>query len=339
MRGRRAWVAAALAAIFVAVLVSWPRAGPAAPPYADRIHDASRPLAVLGDTQRTSFLERLIGREVNLRESTRIVEGIVREAPSALVLVGDMVLEGGSFDDWRHFDDLMRPVRAGGLPLLALMGNHDYMGSTDLARSNAAARFPGLRETTWYSRRQARLGLLLIDSNRGDLGRAWEDQLPWYRATLDAFDADAAIRGVFVFAHHAPYTRVPGDGGSADARTAFVPGFLASAKTLAFITGHTHSYEHYVKGAKHFIVSSGGGGPRPTSLVPPEERGLDERCALPAPRPFHYLLIDQNDSGVTIRVRGLGKGESEIRDVEPPYSIPFADGRDKQSSRPAIHAE
>ncbi len=30
---------------------------------------------------------------------------------------------------------------------------------------------------------------------------------------------------------------------------------------------------------------------------------------------------------VRVRVRGLGKGESEIRDLEPAYYLPFADRR------------
>jgi hypothetical protein len=334
MRARRAWAAVALAAFFVALLVFRPRAEPVATPYADGLGDASRPLAVLGDTQRTSMLERLIGREVNVRESRLIVEGLVRDAPSALVHVGDMVVEGASSAEWSYFDDLMQPIRASGLPILPLMGNHDYGGRAELARRNIVARFPRLRDTTWYSERWARLGLVWLDSNRDDVGRAWEDQAQWYRATLDAFDADNAIRGVLVFAHEAPYSRVPGSAHEAPVRTSFVPPFLASTKTLAFIAGHTHSYEHYVKGTKHFIVSSGGGGPRPGSLVPAEGRGLDDLCALPAPRPFHYILIDQSDAGVKVRVRGLAKGESEIRDLEPAYSIPFGQGSTAQRAKP-----
>ena len=54
----------------------------------------NKQIAVVGDLQTTSFWELLIGRESNDRERELIVNQIVKEKPSMLIILGDMVFDG-----------------------------------------------------------------------------------------------------------------------------------------------------------------------------------------------------------------------------------------------------
>src|SRR5205823_2004623 len=101
---------------------------------------------------------------------------------------------------------------------------------------------------------------------------------------------------------------------------AFLPGFYAARKTLAFITGHAHAYERFQERGRTFVVSGGGGGPRVKLLEGKDARHRD-LFAGPSPRPFHYLLIEQGNEGLDVAVRGFDKGE-QVRVIDR-FTLPF----------------
>lgn len=285
--------------------------------------ESSGTLALIGDTQRTLWLERLIGREDNDAERAALVRDLLTQNPGTVVLLGDMTCSGGARDEWQEFDALFAPLREASVPMLALLGNHEYWGADNGALANATGRFPQLGQQHWYSRMFGRLALVFLDSNRGALGEdAWTEQVEWYLRTLAELEARAAVGGVLVLAHHPPYTNSRTTADDEDVQRAFLPGFFAARKTLAFVSGHTHAYERFEKEGRTFVVSGGGGGPRVRLLQGPDARHQDLSAA-PAPRPFHYLLVEQNAAGAQVTVRGLDKGESSARVVDR-FSLPFA---------------
>lgn len=279
-------------------------------------------MALIGDTQRTLWLERLIGREDNSAERAALVRDLTSQRPDLVVLLGDMTADGGSSDDWREFDELFAPLETADVPMLALLGNHDYWGADHGALANAAARFPQLGERRWYARTFGRIGLVFLDSNRDQLGeRAWTEQREWYRRTLSELDCNAAVRGVLVLTHHPPYTNSRLTRDDEDVQGAFVPAFVGARKTLAFMSGHTHAYERFEKLGRTFVVSGGGGGPR-VDLVDPAVARHRDLFTSAAPRPFHYLLIEQDAGGAEVTVRGLEKGETRAWTIER-FNLPF----------------
>jgi Icc-related predicted phosphoesterase len=291
--------------------------------YAEPDREASGALALLGDTQRTLWVERLVGREQNDEARGALVKDLAAQRPGLVVVLGDMTSEGGLRSEWDAFDDLFGPIRGAGIPVLALLGNHDYWGGVDGALANAAARFPQLGRQRWYLRAVGRLALVLLDSNQQQLGEAnWEEQRDWYRRTLAALDADPAVAGVLVLAHHPPYTNSRTTRDQAHVQRAFLPAFSAARKTLAFVTGHAHAYERFEECGRTFVVSGGGGGPRVELLSGAEARHRDLHTA-GSPRPFHYLLVEQDASGARVTVRGLDKGETEARVIDR-FELPFA---------------
>jgi hypothetical protein len=294
-----------------------PAPGDRPPVYADTAAiEVAGPLAVIGDLQRTSFPERVIGREQNDPERRRIVAAVAGERPAAVVLLGDMVATGSSRAQWERFDALMEPIRALGCPVLAVPGNHDYTSDIPTAVGRLEARFPQLARCRWYVRRFGGLALVCLDSNRLVLGPdPWRRQIAWFADTVAELDRDPQLRAVLVFVHHPPFTNSAVTGDERDVQEAFLPAFGAGRKTLALFSGHAHAYEHFRRGGKHYFVCGGGGGPRVRLLTGPEQRHRDLHTG-PSPRPFHYVLVRAEDAGVGLVVKGFGKGEDEVRVIE-----------------------
>lgn len=307
-----------MAPCFVAVACA--AAAPAR--YTEPPPGAAGRLAVLGDTQRTLLLERLVFREQNDAERAAIVRDLAAQRPGLLALLGDMTNDGGSRSAWEAFDALFAPVREAGIPVLVALGNHDYWGGAGGALRNAAARFPNIARGRWTARAWGKVRLVFLDSNEDVLGPgAWSEQRAWLGRTLGEIDADPAAAGALLFAHHPPFTNSRTTGDEAHVQRAFLPAFFASKKALAFISGHAHAYERFEERGRAFIVSGGGGGPRVRLLEGAARRHVDQ-VPLGSPRPFHYLLLEQDDRGVNATVRGLDKGEPEARAIDS-FALPF----------------
>src|SRR4051812_49040841 len=76
------------------------------PIYGSTFQLASGTFAVIGDTQRTLPIERLLGREQNDAERPRLIDAIAKDRPDLLVHLGDAVADGASARSWRYFDQL-----------------------------------------------------------------------------------------------------------------------------------------------------------------------------------------------------------------------------------------
>jgi hypothetical protein len=79
---------------------------------------------------------------------------------------------------------------------------------------------------------------------------------------------------------------------------------------MLVLSGHAHAYEHFVVGARHHVVSGGGGGPRVT-LLEGDARRHEDRFEGPSPRPFHFVRLVPTDEGLRVEAVGFRSGESE----------------------------
>jgi hypothetical protein len=278
-------------------------------------------LAVVGDLQRTApILEAW--RERNDAERARVVAAIAQERPDLLALTGDCVFDGGSDAQWAEFDELMAPLRAAGVPVVAALGNHEHWLGRDGA-SRIFARLPHLAGRFWYEVPFGPLRIVVLDSDEGALGaRDWAAQRAWYEATLARLDADERVRGVLVVFHHPPLTNSTVTGDDAHVQTSLLPAFLHARKTMALLTGHVHTYERYLRDGKMLVVSGGGGGPRAALLVGDARRHADDLFAGPAVRDAHFTVYTVDDAGVHAEVRGLAKGGDAFR-VMDRFELPW----------------
>ena len=295
-----------------------------APPvslYPTDIPSSQTGFVVFGDTQRTSWQECIIGREVNDAATETLIQAVADAKPAFTVVVGDFVFHGADEEHWRFFDVIAAPLRDAEVPILPVVGNHEYWGSNDSALENLRARFSRLATDTWYSDRYGALGLVVVDSNYDELDEAtWQRQAAWYSEVMKGFEEDPEVKGILVFVHAPPYTNSTIVSGDDDVKEAFVPAFCQGSKGLGFFSGHAHGYERFMRGSnegcgdrsRHFIVTAGGGGPRPDSLRSFEETGNKDLFSGQTPRPFHYLWMMPTDEGVSVEVRGFQRGSTEV---------------------------
>jgi Icc-related predicted phosphoesterase len=268
-------------------------------------------IAVIGDLQRTSFLESLIFREQNDLERVHLINEISNENTAGVLILGDMVFDGSSQKDWRFFDTLIDPLKEKRLPIFPVVGNHEYWGNKLAAKNNLHQRFPKLQENHWYSFIHKNTAFIILDSNKDQYtNKKWDEQISWFKDVLLEYDLDPKINGILVFTHHPPFTNSTITGDEIDVQLAFIKHFNESTKTIAFISGHAHTYERFLKDDKTFIVSGGGGGPRVTLNTGPDfHKDLYDG---PSPRPFHYLLINPLKENLQITVKGVDKGSSKF---------------------------
>jgi hypothetical protein len=323
-------------------------------PRTERLEREER-LAVIGDVQRTSFWGRLVLAESNLPEQQWLVEDLSKQQFRGLVLLGDMVFSPGD-DNWSYFDRLMANVRrapsfhAGAEPgsgaqsrwFFPVMGNHEYMGDREQGALQLNRRFDAFLGRTYYAFDWHHVRMIVLDGNRDRFCVApgasahpcdteWQAQLDWLRAELRQVDAAPADeqRAALLFVHQSPYTQSPWVAGDqADARD-FARALFESPRALALISAHAHGFERYSlprdaadpRQRKVFLVSAGGGGPRPHFRLPWAPADASKR---PWPRPFNYLLLRQDREAIHIEVRGLEKGEQVVTTLaDESVTLPF----------------
>ena len=279
------------------------------------------PVALVGDLQRTTVWELMIGREQNDAERVKIIKNIAYENPGALILLGDMVSNGSDVNEWIYFKNLLEPVIKKNIPIIPVLGNHEYWGNDSAALYNAGQVFPVLQKKHWYFITYGNIVFIILDSNKDNLtGNEWSEQIKWLENKLKYYDSDSSVKGIILCFHHPPFTNSIVTGDNINVQEAFVQPFLNSKKTIVVINGHAHTYERFLKNGKMFVVSGGGGGPR--VLLKTGANIHNDLVNLPSPRPFNYLLLYQESAGITIVVKGLNKGSSKFYTLDD-FSIPF----------------
>ena len=279
------------------------------------------PIALVGDLQRTTVWELMIGREQNEVERKKIIENIALHNPAALILLGDMVSNGSDIKEWDYLHNLLKPIVSQDIPVIPVLGNHEYWGDNTIALNNARQNFPVFQKSHWYSKIYGDIVFIILDSNRYDLMEDnWTRERRWFENALNYYDSNGDIKGIIVCLHHPPYTNSLVTGDNIDVQEAFVEPFLESQKTLAMISGHAHTYERFQKKGKMFIISGGGGGPR--VLLKTGSNIHKDIVNLPQLRPFNYLLLYPKPDGVQITAKGLEKGESQFIILDN-FTIPF----------------
>lgn len=251
------------------------------------------------------------------RHRRAILREVSRERPDFVALLGDLVFCGSSADAWADFDRLSSPLKANGIPAYPALGNHDYWLSRRAALSNYFGRFPHLGGRRWYAATYAGLGLIFLDSNVQWLtAGSWKEQIQWYEGLLARWDAEPSILGAIVFLYHPAFTKRE----SSDIRHVqrdVLPGFLASRKTRAMVSGLVHDDAPFFRSGKAFLAAGAAG---PTFGA----SGARARQATSDPT-LRYLRIRPEGGGVAVEIRGLEPGAAGFEDVGR-YDLPWAAG-------------
>ena len=240
-----------------------------------------------------------------------------------MALLGDLVFRGSSVAGWSRFDRLAAPLREARIPVVPVLGNHEYWIYSRAAMANYFARFPHLEGRHWHAARYGPISIVALDSNIRFLARSsWERQREWYAEELAAADADPQVRGILVLSHHPPYTNSTVTADEIHVQETFVPAFRTSVKSMAMLSGHVHSYERFAREGKTYVVAGGGGGPRVRLAQGAKRRHEDDLFEGPSVRHFHYLLGTVGPDGIGFEMKGIPKGGREFEALDR-FALPW----------------
>ena len=269
----------------------------------------------VSDTQQPLGVEKIrLKATQNTRATAMIFGELLKKKPAALFMLGDVVALGYSNKKWRSVDRFLDSARKEDIRVYGVLGNHDVLGRDKKGEANFRKRFPEQRRTGYFETIDS-VAVILLNSNFSKLSQADADkEQKWYEHTLDSLNRAPGIRAVIVTCHHPAYTNSDIVNPSPGVRSRFIPAFQASAKTVLFITGHSHNFEHFEVQDKNFLVIGGGGGLHQPITV---KAGMPEDKAHAYKPLFHYLqlkrygnLIDVSSFEVRPDFSGFDKGYS-----------------------------
>jgi Icc-related predicted phosphoesterase len=277
----------------------------------------SNMLVFASDTQAPLWIEKVFLKSDNNTKATELVfKDIIRIKPLAFFLLGDVVSLGYSENKWRPVDAYIRAVRDEGIPIYAVLGNHELMQRPVSGEAKFQIRFPD-HKRTGYLQMFDSIAVVLLNSNFNSLSaEEIKQQNKWLKDTVEALDSNEAVNAIIFGCHHPPYTNSRLVRSSALVQNYFVEPFLKSKKAKLFITGHSHAFEYFKKQGKDFIIIGGGGG-----LNHPLSNSADrlEDVSDKYKPHFHYLTVEiLNDELVIVSHELQG---SPFKSFEIGYSI------------------
>lgn len=231
-----------------------------------RIDDSQLPtpltLIAYGDQR---FTDPANVRATNPKVRQWLVNQIASERPGALILNGDVPLNGAVKTDYAEFQAETKVWRDAHLRVFPALGNHEFAGldkKQDL--ENWWDAFPEQRNRRWYSvQLGSRIYVLTLDSDASLLPDS--DQARWIEKQIEGLPP--SIDFVILSMHHPPVADVqkhievshnprPNEIAlenylSKVSRTSHAR-FLVSA-------GHIHNYERNIFGGVTYLVAGGGG--------------------------------------------------------------------------------
>ncbi|MER3330298.1 MAG: metallophosphoesterase, partial [Candidatus Kapaibacterium sp.] len=161
--------------------------------------ESSNSFILIGDTQRTGWLEStFLFRESNDSVQFELFQAIseLEKEPAFILHLGDMVFDGADEGDWIYFDNSTLPVRSMSIPIVPVLGNHEYFGNAQSSMLNISSRFTELKDSTWRSFKFKNVGFILLNSNTELSEQMNKRQNKWYTNELDRLDQDNEIKHI-----------------------------------------------------------------------------------------------------------------------------------------------
>lgn len=241
-------------------------------------------LIFVSDTQAPTWVEKLYLRSNNNVLATERIFGAIlgQENLSAVIHGGDITAYGSSGTNWSTVLPFLDSLRARSVPFIAARGNHDYYLSASEGMENFRRFVPSCPQD--YSlHAYGPVAVILLNSNFGHLTDSTiAEQRRWYVETLSRIDTERSIHFAITVTHHPPYTNSTLVSGSREVQDNFLDAFDHSTKSVVFISGHAHRFEHFRVNGKDFLVIGGGGGlfhdkestPTENDLYTGKDRGM-----------------------------------------------------------------
>lgn len=269
-------------------------------------------LAFASDTQEPQWVEKLfLKADHNLEATEALFKDVSQRSPSALFLMGDVVSSGKKEKAWKNIDKYIGQSVKDSIPVYATLGNHDVMFNAKKGMVKFKKRFPEY-EPTGFAVVVDSVAVVMLNSNFGAMSSAdISKQNQWYQDKLKNLDTDPAVKVVIVGCHHSPYTNSRVVKPSLPVQQGFLPAFIASRKSILFISGHSHNYEQFKMQGKSFVVIGGGGG---LHQGVKENSDVMNDVAFAYKPIFHYLEVTREGNKLNVLSRQMTSDFSGFKD-------------------------
>ena len=204
-------------------------------------------------------------RSADPRVRQWLVHRIAAERPAALILNGDVPLNGDVKNDYAVFQSETKAWRDAHLRVFPALGNHEFTGpDPKQALENWWSNFPELRNRRWYSAQLgSRIYVLALDSDASLLPD--NDQARWIEKQIDGLPA--SIDFVILTMHHPPVadiqTHIEVDHNPQPNQIALRDYLSKVSRTsharFLVSAGHIHNYERNIVDGVTYLVAGGGG--------------------------------------------------------------------------------
>lgn len=214
--------------IFLAVLFVFCVTTFGSPAFAGRI-------VVYGDSQVDEVAQR------------KVVQAILKQKPSIIFRVGDLVNDGNVAEQWELFNninsDLLKSTE-----YYPVLGNHE--GDSLLYFYN----FKRINHQRWYSVERDGIHFVALDSN--SVLRRGSEQYTWLESDLSSMGRD--IKFLLVFFHHSLFSVGDHVEDEKGLQTTLLPLFKQHGVSAVF-SGHDHNYQRFLYDGIYYVVTGGGG--------------------------------------------------------------------------------
>ena len=246
---RRRFLAGSMATASTLLLSDNPRAADEAPtrqPDRNRFallsdtHIAADPAAVLRNVTMAEHLKKVIAEVTALSHP-----------PAAAAINGDLALGTGEAGDYATLLDLLKPLRAAGVPVHLGLGNHDHRDRFRAALPGRDRAATPLKDRHAYVIESPRANWFLLDSlaeTNKVPGTVGDEQLRWLAEALDA----RADKPALVMVHHNPDREDTTRGGLTDT-VALLELLISRKQAKALFFGHTHRWSFAEEAGLHLI--------------------------------------------------------------------------------------
>jgi 3',5'-cyclic AMP phosphodiesterase CpdA len=281
----------------------------------------NKSIVVISDTQDPLWIEELfLDSNNNAKARQYLFDSILRSQPDAIFHLGDLVSLGYSDDSWLAFDQWLQKLKTNKIPLYPTLGNHELLIFSDAGEQNFLKRFP-FYSKTGYMKQFGPVAFIILNSNFSDLTESeFIEQQEWYKFQIEKCESDTSVKAIIVGCHHPPFTNSKIVNSHEDVQEYILPEYIRSNKSVLFLSGHSHSFEHFHYKGKDFVTMGGGGGLLHPLDVEDESEYDDLFRSTDNKRHFHYLDCLISDEKISISVQMLKRNFSDIESV---YKIEY----------------
>ncbi len=256
-----------------------------------------------------------------------IVNAFLQHSPELIIHTGDMVNEGGVWNQWLNFNASIQPIWEAGIPLFGIVGNHEKytdqwnVFDTNFTNYKNFFDFTHVIDQTGETELHYSFdykGIHFIILNTEDyfdydtnMYNCSASQMDWLLTDL----AQTTQSDFIVASFHRPAWSIRQDRADrwAQAETVrheFHQLFIQYDVDLVF-NGHDHHYFRGIRDGIYYIVTGGGGA----SLYPPDPSAPHWQEGDIANQTYHYCRINVEPSTVSVSIYRLDNTTIDSFDI------------------------